>query len=110
MLAGRSPKLSAPAAASCDGTQTEPDTRPRPRRASPVRPRRAPEAGHRAAAVLEIGRRSRLSRAELELEQGRPRRAPACLCSRWELERFGCACAPRMHAMHAPKKGTGHGT
>lgn len=50
---------------------------------------------------LEIGRRSRLSRAELELEQGRPRQAPACLCSRWELERFGCACAA-LHAWRGP--------
>lgn len=59
---------------------------------------------------LEIGRRSRLSRAELELEQGRPRQAPACLCSRWELERFGCACATR-HARDArPKKEARDGT
>jgi hypothetical protein len=48
-----------------------------------------------SAGDLELGRRSRLSRAELELEHGRPRQAPACLCSRWELERFGCACAAR---------------
>lgn len=39
--------------------------------------------------AAEVARLRRLTRAELEAEQGR--RAPSCACASWELQ-HGCAC------------------
>lgn len=46
----------------------------------------------RTGVQIEDARRRRLTRAEADFEAGAPR-PPACLCSRFELERYGCTCA-----------------